>query len=87
MVMDELSLRGKVALVTGGGSGIGGGITQIDAEVPQSEIQRYAIELKALTSGTGSYEIDFSHYSPISGKQAEAVIEEGRARMNADEEE
>ena len=57
------------------------------SEVPQSEIQRYAIELKALTSGTGSYEIDFSHYSPISGKQAEAVIEEGRSRMSADEEE
>ena len=55
--------------------------------MPQSEIQRYAIELKALTSGTGSYEIDFSHYSPITGKQAEAVIEEGRSRMSADEEE
>ena len=73
------NLSSKRARIQGQES-IGGGITQIDAEVPQSEIQRYAIELKALTSG-------FSHYSPISGKQAEAVIEEGRARMNADEEE
>ena len=80
------NLSSKRARIQGQES-IGGGITQIDAEVPQSEIQRYAIELKALTSGTGSYEIDFSHYSPISGKQAEAVIEEGRARMSADEEE
>lgn len=80
------NLSSKRARIQGQES-IGGGITQIDAEVPQSEIQRYAIELKALTSGTGSYEIDFSHYSPISGKQAETVIEEGRSRMSADEEE
>ena len=28
MILDDLSLKGKVALITGGGSGIGGGITR-----------------------------------------------------------
>ena len=32
MILEELSLHGKVALVTGGGSGIGSGITKGLAE-------------------------------------------------------
>lgn len=80
------NLSAKRARILGQES-VGGGISQIEAEVPQGEIQRYAIELKALTSGTGSYDVEFSHYSPVSGKLAESIIEEGRSRMTHDEDE
>ena len=70
-VLSDLSgKRGKVL----GQNPIGGGIQEIKAQVPQAELLRYAIDLKALTSGTGSFEIEFDHYSPISGRIADDVI-------------
>ncbi|KOV84539.1 elongation factor G-like protein EF-G2 [Nocardia sp. NRRL S-836] len=42
-----------------------GGRTVIRAEVPSSELLRYAIELRALTSGTGTFTRRFSRYDPI----------------------
>jgi elongation factor G len=75
-VLSDLSgKRGKVL----GQNPIGGGIQEIKAQVPQAELLRYAIDLKALTSGTGSFEIEFSHYSPISGRLADDVIKAAQA--------
>jgi elongation factor G len=75
-VLSDLSgKRGKVL----GQNPIGGGILEIKAQVPQAELMRYAIDLKALTSGTGSFEVEFSHYSSISGRIAEDVIKAAQA--------
>ncbi|MGL1891770.1 MAG: elongation factor G [Spirochaetaceae bacterium] len=41
---------------------IGEGIWIITAQVPQAEFLRYAIDLKSITSGTGGFELEFSHY-------------------------
>ncbi|GAB1457196.1 hypothetical protein MASR2M48_25040 [Spirochaetota bacterium] len=69
-VMSDLSgRRGRIT----GQEPMGGGIVEIRAEVPQAELLRYSIDLKAKTSGTGSFEVEFDHYSPISGKIAEDV--------------
>jgi elongation factor G len=69
-VMSDLSVkRGKIL-----GQDSTGGIAEIRAEVPHAELLRYSIDLRSITSGTGSFNVAFSHYAPISGRIAEDVI-------------
>jgi elongation factor G len=75
-VLGDLSgRRGRVL----GQEQLGGGIIEIKAQVPQAELLRYAIDLRSITSGTGGFELEFSHYSPISGKIADDVIAAAKA--------
>jgi elongation factor G len=83
-VMSDLSgRRGRIS----GQNPLGGGIVEIDAQVPHAELLRYAIDLRSMTSGTGSFEVDFDHYSPITGKVAEDVIKAAQAFRIHEEEE
>ena len=76
-IMSDLnSKRGKVL----GIDNLDGGIQVIRAQVPQAELLKYSIELRSITSGTGSFEMEFSHYEPISGKIAEDVVKETQRR-------
>ncbi len=70
-IMSDLSGRRGHIL---GQTSLGNGIEEIRAQVPHHELLRYAIDLRAMTSGTGSFEMTFDHYSPISGKIADEVI-------------
>ncbi|MDR1108127.1 MAG: elongation factor G [Spirochaetaceae bacterium] len=75
-VMSDLSgKRGKIQ----GQSSVGGGIEEIKAQVPQAELLRYSIDLRSITSGTGSFSVEFDHYAPISGKISEDVIKAAQA--------
>lgn len=47
---------------------LGGGIQSITAQVPQAEVMKYAIDLKSITSGTGAFEVEFSHYEKCNRK-------------------
>ncbi len=70
-IMSDLSSRrGRIL----GQNTIGSGIEEIRAQVPQAELLRYAIDLRSITSSTGSFETSFDHYDPISGKLADTVI-------------
>jgi elongation factor G len=69
-VMSDLSgKRGKIL-----GQDSASGIAEVRAEVPQAELLRYSIDLRSITSGTGSFAVAFSHYAPISGRIADEVI-------------
>jgi len=69
-VMSDLSgKRGKIL-----GQDSAGGIAEVRAEVPMAELLRYSIDLRSITSGTGSFNVDFSHYAPITGRIADEVV-------------
>ncbi|MDR1249802.1 MAG: elongation factor G [Treponema sp.] len=83
-VMSDLSSkRGKIL----GQDSLGGGIEEIRAQVPQAELLRYSIDLRSITSGTGSFSVEFDHYAPISGRIAEDVIKAAEAFRVKEEEE
>jgi elongation factor G len=43
-----------------------------------SEVQRYAVDLRSMTSGRGSFEVAFDHYEEMPHQEAQRVI--GAAR-------
>lgn len=69
ILSDLSSKRGRVT-----GQKEFGQLQEVDAQVPQSEMLNYAIDLKSMTSGTGSYEVEFSHYETLTGRNADNVI-------------
>lgn len=74
-ILSDLSTkRGKVQ----DQDSLGGGIQMVKAQVPQGELMRYSIDLKAITSGTGTFEVEFSHYEPVSGKIAQEIIADSK---------
>lgn len=70
-IMSDLSSkRGRIL----GQSSLANGIEEIRALAPGKELLKYAIDLRSITSGTGSFEMNFDHYEPVTGKIAEEII-------------
>jgi elongation factor G len=51
-----------------------GGIRVVTAEVPLAEMQRYSIDLRSITSGRGSFEMEFARYEEAPPNEAQRVI-------------
>ena len=50
----------------------------IKAQVPMAEVLRYATDLHSLTSGRGTFSMEFSHYEEVPPNIAERIIEEAK---------
>ncbi len=54
------------------------GMQHIKAQVPMSEVARYATDLRSMTQGRGSFTSSFSHYEEVPAQFAEKIIEEAK---------
>lgn len=71
VIGDLSSRRGKVL-----GSDSTGGVTEVQAHVPMSEMQEYAKTLGSMTGGQGAFTMAFDHYEDAPPPVAEKVIAE-----------
>ncbi|HRD50096.1 MAG: elongation factor G [Candidatus Competibacter sp.] len=58
---DLSSRRGRIVGTDAGSQGM----SIISAQVPQAELEGYESQLKSMTGGLGSYNIELSHYDPV----------------------
>ena len=57
-----------------------GGTNTIEAQVSLAEILRYAIDLKSITQGRGSFTVEFGHYEEVPAHVAQKIIAERQAK-------
>ena len=73
-IMSDLSARRGRLLGTEPGED---GQTAVRAAVPQTELLRYAVDLRAATHGTGTFTRTFAHFEPMPDDLAREVDERG----------
>ncbi len=74
VIGDLNSRRGKVM-----GMEPGNGVQTITALVPVAEIQKYVLDLNAMTAGRGKFTIEPSHYEELPPNLVEKVVAEHKA--------
>jgi elongation factor G len=74
IIGDLNSKRGRIL----GMETTGSGKQRIKALVPQSEMTRYAIDLRSMTHGRGAFSMQFDHYEEVPAHLAEKVIAEAK---------
>jgi elongation factor G len=55
--------------------------TVIEASVPQSEMLRYATDLRSMTQGRGTYSMQVSHYDPVPSHVQQKIIDERKKEL------
>ena len=73
VIGDINSKRGRVL-----GMDAEGGARVLSALVPLAEMQRYSVDLRSMTGGRGTFEIEFSHYEPAPPQEVQRVTAAAR---------
>ena len=55
------------------------GLNVVNAEVPMAELPKYATELRSMTQGRGSFEVEFNRYEEVPGMLAKEIIAKHQA--------
>ncbi len=59
------------------------GYQDVKALVPESEMLRFALDLRSITQGRGSFSMQFSHYEEMPAHLAKAIIDEFQKQHEA----
>jgi elongation factor G len=73
VIGDLNSRRGRVLGVEGRGN-----YQMIQANVPMSEMLKYAPDLNSMTGGRGTFTMEFSHYEEVPSQLAEKIIAQAK---------
>lgn len=76
-------LAAKRARISGTDAARNGEIV-VRAQVPLSELDGYAAELKSVTAGRGRYALDFSHYEPVPAQVQARLVQAFKPRHDED---
>jgi elongation factor G len=60
------------------------GINVIQAQAPLAEMLRYAIDLRSMTQGRGTFTIAFSHYEPVPAPIAQKIVAAQKAASSGE---
>ena len=60
------------------------GEVSVKAQVPLSELEGFAAELKSITAGRGRYSMDFSHYEPVPANVQQKLVDGYRPKVEED---
>jgi elongation factor G len=84
MLGDVMSdLTGKRGRIVGTESA-GRGKTLLKATVPQAEMLRYAIDLRSITRGRGTFTAQVSHYEDVPAHFAQTIIANHKKEREAE---
>jgi elongation factor G len=74
-IMSDLSKRRGNPL----GMSVADGMQVVEAEVPMAEMSSYAIDLRSMTQGRGSFTFTFSRYEEVPPNIQQKIIDEAKA--------